>query len=93
MDVGFPMIDQSNKVSSSIMFWRDYMPAYQFQKEINQGAYKDQRCFFFNRSRPPEQIEPTGHFQSWRFLSLQELGWGPPARNDAPGSSCLLELV
>jgi hypothetical protein len=78
MTVGFLMIDQSKKGARSITLWRDKMVAYQFEKQVNQD--RDQGCYYFNRSRPPEEIEVIfSKFLPWRLLCLKERGWGPPA--------------
>jgi hypothetical protein len=47
-------------------------------KIVNQD--RDQGCYYFNRSRPPEEIEVIfSKFLPWRLLCLKERGWGPPA--------------
>jgi hypothetical protein len=89
MDVGLFLVDPWEKKIGSPTYI-EYNKASQLKKGSDQRRHEYQGHYYFARSRPPEFTDAARRIQQWSFLTLHELGWGPPVCVDASGSSNLL---
>jgi hypothetical protein len=99
MDVGLFLVDQWEKKIGSPTYIENNHGVHrcykddstmEFEKGSDQRRHKNQGYYYFARSRPPEFTDATRMIQPWSFLTLHELGWGPPVCINASGSLNLL---